>query len=221
MQTNYVQGDKRRIDISDANSHHATIVIENQAVYELDFKLHEYTELKLSGYRTVPQAKPAGLPVATTKVNVYCETVDTGERKQFFGKTASHLILRERLVGEPGSCYASSTFEKEGWYFPVSPPSGRVLGAYILNGRGQNCVPSFTMHGAFPSVSPVIETFRPSKDAEFRSEIVELSDAPLDHTVFEIPPGFRKVDSFPQPQMPVEQVGWWESLKRKIWSWFS
>lgn len=54
-------------------------------------------------------------------VNVYLDTVDTGERREEFGHTARHLITRERRIAQAGACSGNSGVDKDGWY--ISQPT--------------------------------------------------------------------------------------------------
>jgi hypothetical protein len=254
VHTDYYQGAKYRSEWKDASNYRATIFNPNKAIYQLDLNLHQYTEGNWPSPPLPSQvAKPPetsqlfALNESTPKVYIDRETIDTGGRREFFGQTAQHLILRERRVPEPGSCYVASTSEREGWYFPLTAlPDPKRFAAYLLVGKAfpeegttsdygwaanglnggvkQRCRPKFVSTGRFPAVFAVVETTHPAKNLTVTREILELSDAPLDPTVFEAPPGFTKVKAFPEPKMSpvhVEQPGWWESLKRAVWSWFS
>jgi hypothetical protein len=61
------------------------------------------------------------------------------------------------------------------------------------------------------------------RNGSFTTEVLELSDAPLDQKLFEVPSDFEKVDGLPgQPTMSASQrLTWeWALLERAFNSWF-
>src|SRR5579872_1896898 len=120
--TQYRQGQSFRWENRRVNRNVGTI-FHGGSYYLLDLQAKRYVEssridpvLTLATWlRRPPRVRDSG-----KTVNVYLETVDTGERRQMFGYTARHLITRERQVAEQGACFGGSETEKDGWYIPYA-----------------------------------------------------------------------------------------------------
>jgi hypothetical protein len=231
LEAQYFQGKSFRTETlsEDGATLKATIEnFEHKAMYQLDMELREYMEwraqspdliLSLARWISRPQR-----PYESGKtVNIYYETVDTGERREFFGHTARHLFLRERHVAEAGACELTHQIEKNGWYLPRDERTKAKV-AYLqvtfdLAGSG-TCHDTVLKHGD-PSVPgfPVLESC-----GSLTRQILELSNSPLDKKLFEVPNDFRKVEALPgqQPVSEFRMLGMeWEELRRALESWFN
>lgn len=54
-------------------------------------------------------------------VQVHTKTIDTGERREIFGRTARRVFTRVIQTYEPESDSAPDTTEMDGWY--IDPPA--------------------------------------------------------------------------------------------------
>jgi hypothetical protein len=246
VNTEYIQGEKVRREINVERSsrrsgkfHQATINTDRQIEYELDFKSGEYMERAVQARSPVNNsppttAPPPRLPPAVASnarpvpgdsgktLDWYEETIDTGETKELFGKTVKHLILRTRRVAEAGACEPSRTTQREGWYVvePEAPRGShfRLIGGFGAMRDGQPCHDRLKFHGEFPKVHAMVET----DESGNKLEVLELSNAPLDPKLFELPAGFRKVDKFSEQQLSWEDrlADEFDALTREIASWF-
>ncbi|MBV9082636.1 MAG: hypothetical protein JOZ62_08175 [Acidobacteriaceae bacterium] len=239
----YTQGHKLRTEYSSQNPLHERVTIQDSdrnVTYLLDPESRKYVE---SGPQTSDLilslaqwiARPPRIRESGKTVNVYYEVVDTGERQQFFGKTAKHLRVRTRQVAEPGACQGSYTAEKDGWYLPGSErPARRIFAAYLgfsimpanqafayfdVVGSAYPCRDNIVIHGS--PASPGLAVRETSRDVTV--EVLEFSDAPLDSSLFQVPPGFQKVDALPGQRA----MSWserlemeWAQLERAFESWF-
>ena len=221
----YVQGKNMRMESSSGEDAQRIATIQNfgqKTFYELDLQAHDYTESQPQGPDLILSlaqwiARPPRVSKSGKTVNVYYETIDTGERKQFFGRTAKHLLVRERYAAEPGACDQTHQTEKDGWYIPASAQRSYLVGA-ILTGSYM-CHDTVVKHGvlSLPGIA-VLET-----NGSMTREIVELSNDPLDKSLFEIPIGFTKVEALPgrppitwSAHLEME----WAQLGRAFESWF-
>ncbi|MBV9304670.1 MAG: hypothetical protein JOZ45_00935 [Acidobacteriaceae bacterium] len=202
---------------------------ERNKTYILDLASRKYVEssqespdLILSLAQWI--ARPARTRESGKTVNIYYETIDTGERKEFFGSTAKHLLRRERHVAEPGACDQTYETEADGWYIPQAKTSTAqvsyraILTSYTLIGSYQ-CHDTIVTHGdPSPPGVPVLET-----SGSVKREILELSHDPLDKSLFEIPSGFQKVEALPgyRPTTWSQRLQMeWAQLERAFESWF-
>jgi len=195
---------------------------ERNGWYTLDLSSRKYIEwsppspdLILSLAQWI--ARPPRTRESGKTVKVYYETIDTGERKQFFGYTAKHLLRRERHVAEPGACGQTYELERDGWYIP--PAKSDTTQAYLIAGSSYLCHDTIVKHGdPSPLEVPVLET-----NGSVTREILELSHDPLDKSLFEIPSGFQKVEALPgrRPMTWFQRFQTeWAALERAFESWF-
>lgn len=157
-----------------------------------------------TGHTTHPQ------PSAVTKGGVVTSTVtlkDTGERKQMFGYTARHIITTMVMESSPDACSQNNMrMEIDGWYIDASfaldcdsnrqysyrPPvkAGGCRDRYETKTigtakKGFAVYEKMTMLGA--NGAPSFST---------TNEVVEISQATLDQSLFEVPADYRQVDDF-------------------------
>jgi hypothetical protein len=188
---------------------------------------------------------PEGAVKPIPTVTVERSTVDTGERKEFFGYTARHMIRTVHHVPHEGSHSLPSEVIEDGWYIDLdvrmncAEPrnDGRRTGfAVLVAGSGgldssARDVYEFKTTGPEETGFPVKVTrsYRSTirmpdgNTREFTSksetEVVELSTAPLDRSLFEEPKGFKKVSHIDrQPPVPAwaRVYMWWERLKMSV-----
>ena len=228
--TSYVQGKNQRTGCRNQDGSNSVVTISNSernVTYLLDLALRKYVEshspnsdliLTLAAWIT----RPPRFYQSGKAVNIYSETVDTGERKQFFGRTAKHLVISWRQIADPGACGLTQEGVRDGWYIPKSesrPAQGVCYLMAMASSGGRICQDKLIFHGnpAPPGIA-VLE-----QNGSFTTEVLELSDAPLNKKLFEVPSGFEKVDSLPgQPTMSASQrLTWeWPQLERAFNSWF-
>jgi hypothetical protein len=210
------QGSRIRVDRGDS----ATIVnVADGSTYVLDLRNRTWTPQRSHDDPLLVLAswmwRPPRVRESGKTVEIWYETMDTGERREMFGRTASHLITRERRVAEPGACTGSSETETDGWYIP--PESPRRYAAYVL-GSNHACRDTMVTHGARPiNGLPLLETVRDGTGTRIH-EVTEYSEQPLDPALFAPPGDFRRVDS---SETWVGRVGSdLQQVERAFESWF-
>ncbi len=225
----YRQGGKLRIENVDGDSSRPSVTISNPergVTYILYLSSRKYVEVSghIDWIRPLAEwiARPPHVRESGKRVNIYYEVIDTGEREQFFGRTARHLLLRERHVAEPGACEHTHEIDKDGWYLPW-PTSGKTQISYRLVSyagfAGYICHDTVVKHGdSRPPGFAVRET-----TGLTTLEVLEFSDEPLHKRLFEVPSGFRKVDRL-AGYSPVNWSAYlemeWSELERAVESWF-
>ena len=150
------------------------------------------------------KAHSKGLLTMTTTV------IDTGERKQMFGFTARHLKTVTVWEASPKKCQSPHvSAETDGWYVDLlygidcSPDlsGSETLPWLLLNGK---CFTEYGIKrrywverkriGPASLGFPLLETRKAYDDkgqAEVtKEEVLELSTAELDASLFDVPPGF-------------------------------
>lgn len=172
-----------------------------------------------------PPTAPPELPKPTFVIET--TTVDTGERKDFFGFDARHVIVTRSESPLEGGTRPPSETVTDGWYIdlPVTisclPDWGRSFPHAYGVGR---VIPAGQPHDArwvvseFPTFKDVgpLETGYPIEmrmeshstfQGQVRTHVTEyrvtaLSRDPLDPNLFEIPAGFRRVAQIRQEPDP-------------------
>ena len=223
-------GSLRLWQTSNFRNHHIVIWNEeHQTAYELDPNTHEYREASktdsialFAKWIARPHVRQSG-----KTVDVYHEVIDTGERRQILGQTAKHLHLRERRVAAPGACVESSVTEDDGWYiiFPEPDPGslGTIANKPVFDdyegGEISACRDTVITHGDFRSLGLLV--FQ-EKNA-FTLEVIALSSAPLDKSLFEAPRNYKKVDHF-KGEVSLTWTGslaWdWSQIIDSVATWF-
>lgn len=143
-------------------------------------------------------------------------TVDTGERKQMFGRQARHVITTSREIPFEGSQRAWQELVRDGWYIdfdlqlPCEPWHAAAGSfAYLTGGsRGHEAVetPEIVNHGkpemGFAlderTVSKVVTVLPDGTKRESRNTsrrwVTELREVPADAGVFEVPARYKHVE---------------------------
>lgn len=141
--------------------------------------------------------------LVTTTVNIK----DTGERKQMFGYTARHLIITMNTESSPEACQKSKTkMEMDGWYidatFAIDCDNDQLARNYSNQKASGGCQDRFEIKqvGTGKRGYPVYEKmtmFDESGKETFSTvnEVLELSKATLEDSLFDVPAGYREVKS--------------------------
>lgn len=171
-----------------------------------------------NGADAVPASAPAARRTTTERtqgglVTSTVTTRDTGERKQMFGYTARHLVTTMETKSSPESCNPQdSKMEIDGWYidaaFQLECDMERAARYYNPQAQGGGCRDRYEMKqvGTAKRGFPVWEkTTMFDKDGGEKfstvNEVVELSQATLDASLFEAPAGYREVKDFSAASM--------------------
>ncbi len=130
-------------------------------------------------------------------------TKDTGERKQIFGFTARHIIQTIETESSPEACtQTKSKMEIDAWvidaefsfgcsqtsqYRPYSGRSGGCTDKVVTrsSGSGKNGYPVLQKMTMFDASGKETMTMT--------QEVVEISNATLDQSLFEVPADYREV----------------------------
>lgn len=158
---------------------------------------------------TAAEAKAAALATGAPmpdqnggKIDVTTTVTDTGERKTLFGYQARHLKSKIVQESSANACtQLHQSLEIDGWYADL----GKDANACSLIGppvpEAQNCKDSIVMHrsGSGKPGYPLSETIAtPGPDGTPTTvtiAVTEIAKQPLEASLFEIPKGFRQVNS--------------------------
>jgi hypothetical protein len=193
------------------------------------------------------QSKPLAESGGT--LQIWIDSVDTGERKTIFGRVARRIITRERRIPSLGACSRGSQSETDGWYLdssvvpewsqPKKNAYGVVVASVVSAEPAGNCadkMDKIEVHrtGVEPGFPVKITATVKSEIADrngaprllastWGSEILELKQGPLDPSLFQVPSDFRKVDSLKSwipAVVPRHQLSGWDWVKEKLQEFF-
>jgi hypothetical protein len=234
--TEYVQSDRKREehrgvtgyrltntwDIYRPNPRTALITRGDlQKTFLVNFEDREFTEWPIRPFPTREeligrvQVEPPPPPPGPN-VRVETETVDTGERKQFFGREARHVITTRRVtwLAEPNRENRQTLID--GWYIDLdtsvscepwwwSERSGHAFAYATVHREGDPRTPAvrpiFEDIGE-PERGYVVQSRTTEAESICELEVIELSTAPLDSALFDVPIGFVRVEQIRQHPVP-------------------
>ena len=174
------------------------------------------------------ESPPPSAPVTTLTI----ETTDTGERRSFGSYTARHVITTRRVEPPPGGQGAIPS-RIDGWYIDVPnencwDSSLETAGVPIIS-LGSTPNLKVERRGNGRRGYPIEETQRYGDRQgahESRLELVELSDAPLDDALFEVPNDYEPALQTPYgPEMSqqdtiLNRLTWYgNQAMATIWRW--
>jgi hypothetical protein len=175
-------------------------------------------------------------------VLVETETVDTGERREFFGYVGRRVIITRRVIPLEGARRAPSASTSDGWYIDLDrsllciacdpwwrskPRSGHAFGTTRVRGEEPD-IPTFKDIGSpetgcavsFMSTSHNTNVVPDGSKREYafvsEMQVTELSFAPIDPSLFEIPSGFRLVERIRQEPVPPLLIRWKQRSERQL-----
>jgi hypothetical protein len=249
---NSTGGSKRRWDGSTDVRYGPRLAVIIRCDLGQEFELNlDAGEYQAAPYPPKPlskaQAEALGLKplqfVASDKPTLRIETttLDTGERKEFFGHTARHVITTEKQIPLEGSKSIAQQMVKDGWYIDldtrISCAWKRPLGkpahvhAFLTAGNAPIEKREFVDKGE-PETGFAIEQKITTKEAMMLSDgtkkdrtsvqemrVTQLVESPLDPGLFTVPTGFRQVkqiDRDPPPNSPNPWSMAWNRFKASV-----
>lgn len=181
----------------------------------------------------------------TDKPTLRIETAvsDTGQRREFFGRTARRVITTTKEIPLEGSHTNPQETVTDGWYIDLDQRiscdhkwpegkgvHGRLVGwsssqppekiEYVNIGEAQ---PGFPLQQTTTSKGTYALPDGTKKESHWTSEVevTVLEEGPLDARLFEVPAGFRRVDHI--EHHATQKKEWseaWEEFKAKVESIF-
>jgi hypothetical protein len=162
----------------------------------------------------VPEEKKEG-----GRVEVNSTITDTGERKQMFGLNARHLKTKVTEKSSDGACTkVDQTFEVDGWYADLGKDVANCASSMAPPVRqSQGCQDAVVEHHSgsgkpgYPLVQNVTMHNPDGSTMVVNINVTEVSKAPLDAALFDVPASYKPVNSLaelqgiPQMQQAVAQ----------------
>jgi len=258
-QTIYVQGDRKRMEFRNYAGQQkadgqqwssgprlvAITRCDLGQIFELNLDAAEYVsapyppkpltqaEIEGRGLRKadISQSSEPTLRIETT-------TLDTGERKEFFGHTARHVIITRKQIPLERSHSEPQETVTDGWYIDLDPQvscdrrprKGKQAHAYLVARNKPAEKPEFVDIGesetGFPVQSSMVSkgTYTlpggTNKQTNSKTEtlVTQLELGSLDPGLFEIPPRFKHVLQIERnPKLSASPTqDFWERFKVKV-----
>jgi hypothetical protein len=181
-------------------------------VIQLNDRTHTYMLTEMAGSDASSPAASSAATAGTVTLNVAEQ--DTGERKQLFGYTARRV--KGTVTAEGGSASCNGTFHvtTDGWYIDVPEIQGCVSpDRQILRSQMQRegCNDRIVLKASgidklgYPLILDTTLEVKGST-VTVHQQTTDLSTAALDPSLFEIPAGYRQVQSY-QELMDIGRAG--------------
>jgi hypothetical protein len=211
-------------------------------VFLLDLQAHEYVAYETDAQGTMLGAKNRPVANSGGTLQIWITSTDTGERAQLFGHMARHIVTTEKRLASPGACSHNSESQTDGWYIDDSmmpdwhrpkTAGGVVVASVFAASSGSLCLDRVDkievqrngVQQGFPLKTTTTMTSEvPTPDgtrmvaSNWGSEVTEFKEGPLDPSLFEVPPDFRKVDALQNWYVPAprRQLSGWDWFKEKL-----
>ncbi len=159
----------------------------------------------VSGGVPAAPAAPVGGSRRGGVVTFNINTVDTGERQKMLGLTARHVKMSMNAESSPDACSKANVhMQTDGWYADIAPQFSCSIGGMPPQARGggrpgcEDTVRFKRTGAAYPGYPLKQTTTIQSEGHTFTttSEVVELTNTPLEASLFEMPAGCRVVSSY-------------------------
>jgi hypothetical protein len=147
------------------------------------------------------KASPVSLPQPFgAEVKITIDSVDTSERRQFAHYTVRHVKAKIKFEPGPGALTPASVEQTDGWYLDLpgfscaeQPSSGF---AWVLVGSANRTDRlQVKWIGKAPRGYAIEETSVKTGSTNTtvsKVELLEISEAPLSPSLFELPPGYKQ-----------------------------
>jgi len=163
-----------------------------------------HQELRARAESAPPREQPAPTVLVET------ETVDTGERREFFGRLARHVIATRRVLSLTGSTRHARESVVDGWYIDLDTGvscepwwwsnTGHVFATVHKQGD-QPDRPTFKDIGEPERGYAVLRRTTEGGSVD-ELEVTELSTVALDPSIFKVPADFSRVEQIRQEPVP-------------------
>jgi hypothetical protein len=146
------------------------------------------------------KARPVNLTQTSgAEVMMTIDSIDTGERRQFEHYTARKVRLKILVEPGPGASTPASAEQTDGWYIDLpgfgcqEQASSGFARLFASSGNRQDRL-QIKWLGKAPRGYPIEETSLITEGGNktiSKVELLEISEAPLNASIFELPAGYR------------------------------
>ncbi len=211
VNTLYLKGARQRTETVIENptrgdAIHSVLIqqCDEKRVFNLNERDKIYASSEIEDWsERLKKARPASLTQTSgAEVRVTIDSIDTGERRQFEHYAARHVRVKIRFEPGPGASTPASLEETDGWYidlpgFGCQEQASSGFGFTRLSASTGNRYDRFQIKwlGKAPRGYPIEETSlitEVGNKSISKVELMEISEAPLNPSIFELPAGYRR-----------------------------
>jgi hypothetical protein len=211
VNTLYLKGARQRTETVIENptrgdAIHSVLIrqCDEKRVFNLNERDKIYASSEIEDWsERLKKARPASLTQTSgAEVRVTIDSIDTGERRQFEHYAARHVRVKIRFEPGPGASTPASLEETDGWYidlpgFGCQEQASSGFGFTRLSASTGNRYDRFQIKwlGKAPRGYPIEETSlitEVGNNSISKVELMEISEAPLNPSIFELPAGYRR-----------------------------
>jgi hypothetical protein len=209
VNTLYLKGARQRTEIvtdktgqADAMRWAVIRQCDQRRIFHLNERDRLYASSEIGDWsERIRKAPPVRLTeTSRAEVTMTIDSVDTGERRAFEHYTARHVKAKIRVEPGPGASTPASVEETDGWYIDLPGFGCQEQGA---SGFGRLSVSSGYRRdrwqvqwlGKAPRGYAMEETSLITQEGQkttSKVELLEISEAPLNPSMFELPAGYRQ-----------------------------
>jgi hypothetical protein len=205
----YLKGSRQRTETVLAKPA-GTDAINSAAIWQCDEKRTFFLNQRDKIYNSsviedrselLKRARPVSLPqMSGAEVIITIDSVDTGERRQFEHYTARHVKVKTTFEPGPGASIPASLEETDGWYIDLpgfACAEHLYSGFAFLSASSGNRKDGLQVKwlGKAPRGYAIEETSVKTGSTDTtvsKIELLEISEAPLSPSLFELPKGYRQ-----------------------------
>ncbi len=209
VDTLYLKGARERSEVvteklarADAISWTVIRQCDEKRVFNLNERDKIYASSEIEDWsERLRKARPVTLTQKSgAEVMMTIDSIDTGERRQFEHYTARHVRVKIRFEPSPGASTSASVGETDGWYIDLpgfgcqESASSGFARLSAGSGRRQDRL-QIKWLGKAPRGYPIEETSLVTEAGNktiSKVELLEISDAALNSSIFELPAGYRQ-----------------------------
>jgi len=210
LDTLYLKGARQRTETvveKPAGADAINLAVIRQCDEKRIFNLNErdkiYASSEIENWsERLRKASPVRLAQTSgAEVMMTIDSIDTGERRQFEHYTARHVRVKILVEPGPGASTPASVEETDGWYIDLpgfgcqeQASSGFARLSASSGGNRQDRL-QIKWLGKAPRGYPIEETSLITQQGNktvSEVELLEISEAPLNASIFELPAGYRQ-----------------------------
>jgi len=211
----YFKGARQRAENHDPEGHPMGLPYITQCDQGVGFWLNASSKtyysrpLDWAELKTWAKKNPSRMPrpkMSGGDLTITTDSVDTGERHQFGGYEARRIKTTVTTEPGPGAVSKPSKMETDGWYIDIPGMNCRAAGAermgWSMAWSGVQDRIVFKQLGAAPLGLPVEKTETKTEAGRVtvtKTELVQISEQPLDDSLFEVPAGYSQRDRIVEP----------------------
>jgi hypothetical protein len=209
LDTLYVKGARQRTEtvverpeVADAIDWAVIRQCDEKRIFNLNERDKIYASFESEDWsERLRKARPVSLTQTSgAEVMMTIDSIDTGERRQFEYYTARHVRVKIRFEPSPGASTPASVEETDGWYIDLpgfgcqEQASSDFARLFAFSGDRQDRL-QIKWLGKAPRGYPIEVTSlitEPGNKTISKVELLEISEAPLNASIFELPAGYRQ-----------------------------